>query len=139
MTDKLYIGTAEDCDTVRVAVDYVMNFPLPPRNPSGELLISQETYLSLHAAWWLMTLAQRDEIAANPVAPWVNWTLQFSALETESSPGTRKGCWIPGDIPDLIQAASAAGRTLSIAQTLALNAAFLVGISNYPANWTEPP
>jgi hypothetical protein len=137
MTEKLYVGNPVDCNTVRSALDFAMDFPAPG-TVNGVPIVNEETRLQMVAAWWAMTPAARDAIIASPVAPWVGWTLQWSELIQEANPGTRHACWIPSDMAAVIQAASAAGRTLTIAQTLALNAAALVGLVSHPANWNFP-
>lgn len=138
MADRLYIGTPTDCNAVRSALDFAMNMPVPG-TVNGVPIVDEETRQAMFASWWAMPQASRDAIIANPVAPWVGWSLQWSNLEVEPSPGTRHACWVPDNMPSVIQASSNAGRTLSIAQLTALNAAALSSLVAYPANWTPSP
>lgn len=137
MTEKLYVGTALDCNAVRSALDFAMNYP-QPGTVNGVPIVNEETRLQMFAAWWAMTPAARDAIIAQPVAPWLGWTLQYSELIQEAAPGTRHACWIPEDMQAVINSTSAAGRTLDIQQTLTLTAAASVGLVSHPANWNFP-
>jgi hypothetical protein len=137
MTDKLYVGTPLDCNAVRAALDFAMGLPTPG-TVNGVPIVDEPTRLQMVALWWAMTPEQRNSLIENPVAPWVGWTFQYTNLETETAPGTRHCCWIPGDMNTVIQASNAAGRTLSLAQLTTLNAASLAGIAAYPANWVFP-
>lgn len=138
MTEKLYIGSETDCNTVRTALDFVMDFPKPPE--SGPFAVDEPTRLARVAAWFAMTQEERDAIIADPNdTDYEGWTLQYSSLVEEYTPGTRRGSWLPANVASEIAAASAAGRTLSIAQTLALTAAQAVWLNGTPANWIEPP
>lgn len=137
MTEKLYVGTPLDCNAVRSALDFAMNMPVPG-TVNGVPIVNEQTRQTMFNQWWAMPQASRDSLIANPVAPWIGWSLQWSNLETETSPGTRHACWIPGDMTAVIQASSAAGRTLSITQLATLNAAALSGLAAHPANWVFP-
>lgn len=137
MTDKLYVGTPVDCNAVRSALDYAMNMPTPG-TINGVPIVDEETRQAMFDTWWAMPQASRDSLVANVVAPWVGWTLEWTGIEAETYPGTRHSCWIPGDMGAVIQAANAAGRTLSLAQLTVLNAASLAGLVAHPANWVFP-
>jgi hypothetical protein len=137
MTDKLYVGTPQDCNAVRIALDFATDMPVPG-TVNGIPTVDSETREAMRAQWWAMPQASRDSIIANPVAPWVGWTFQATSLEEEPSPGTRCACWIPADMEAVIQTASAAGRTLSLAQLAVLDAASLAAYATHPANWVFP-
>lgn len=137
MVDKLYVGTPEDCNAVRAALDFAMNMPIPGTQ-NGIPIVDEPTRQAMFAQWWAMPQESRDSILANVVAPWIGWSLQWSNLETEPAPGTRHACWIPDDMNAVIQASNAAGRTLSLAQLATLNAAALAGLPAHPANWVFP-
>lgn len=138
MADRLYVGTPVDCNAVRSALDFAMGMPVPG-TINGVPIVNEATRQAMFDSWWAMPQSSRDAIIANPVAPWIGWSLQWSNLESEPSPGTRHACWVPGDIQAVIQASSAAGRTLSINQLTALNAADMSSLVAYPANWTVAP
>lgn len=137
MTDKLYVGTPQDCNAVRSALDFAMNMPTPG-TVNGVPIVDDETRQAMFDQWWAYSQSARDGLIANPAAPWVGWTLQYTSLETETEPGTRHACWIPEDMQAVITASGAAGRTLSIEQLNTLNAAALAGLVAYPADWVFP-
>lgn len=137
MTDKLYVGTPLDCNAVRSALDYAMNMP-KPGTVNGVPIVDEQTRQEMFSQWWAMPQSSRDSLIANPVAPWIGWTLQVTSLEAEAAPGTRHACWIPGDMDAVIQASNAAGRTLSLEQLATLNSADLAGLVAHPANWVFP-
>ncbi len=137
MTEKLYVGTPLDCNAVRAALDFALDYP-KPGTINGVPIVTEETRAAMVAQWWAMSESARNSIIANPVAPWIGWTFQYTGLEVETAPGTRHGCWIPDNMATVITAAGAAGRTLSLAQTLTLNAAALAGLVAHPANWIFP-
>lgn len=137
MTDRLYVGNPVDCTTVRSALDYAMGLPAPGYT-NGVPNVNEETRLQMVAAWWAMSTAERDALCLHPVAPWLGWTLTWTMVEAETAPGTRHACWVPGDMAAVIQQASAAGRTLTLEQVTALNAAALVSTQDYPSDWVVP-
>jgi hypothetical protein len=137
MAERLYVGTPTDCNAVRSALDFAMNMP-EPGTVNGVPIVDEQTRQTMFAAWWAMPQASRDALCANPVAPWIGWTLQWTTLDAEPAPGTRHACWVPDNIPAVMQASSAAGRTLSIDQITALNAAALSSLAAHPANWVFP-
>lgn len=134
MTERLYVGSPTDCNAVRAALDLAMGMPIPGTQ-NGVPIVDEPTRIAMVAAWWAMTPAEQAAIITQPPTQWHGWTLQWSNLETEPSPGVRHACWVPSDMPAVIQAASAAGRTLSIEQVTALNAAALASLDSYPADW----
>jgi hypothetical protein len=80
MNQKLYVGTPTDCNAVRAALDFALNYPVPGTDVNGVPLVNEETKLLMVAQWWAMTPEERDAIIANPVAPWEGWSLQCAAL-----------------------------------------------------------
>lgn len=138
MTDKLFIGTEDDCNLVRAAQDFIMDLPQSPS--SGPLAVNATVKNARRAAWFAMTQSERDAIIDNPNGTdYEGWTLQYSGLYPEYSPGTRRGVFLPGDISAQISAASALGRTLTLAQATVLAVAQTVWLSDFPANWINPP
>lgn len=137
MTEKLYIGTLADVQTVRLAMDFLYNYPMPGVNQQTQQpIVDNATRDAMRAAWFSMSQAARDAIIANPGANgWSGWTLQWSELISEPSPGVRNACWTPAAMTQLIQEQAALGRTLTLAQALACSAAALLAISDFPANW----
>ena len=137
MTQKLYVGTPVDCNAVRSAMDFALGYPAPG-TINGVPIVNEQTRVAMVAQWWAMPQSSRDSLIQNTVAPWIGWTLQWCGLIAEEAPGTRHATWIPGDVPGVIQAASAAGRTLTLAQTTTLTAAAAVALVAHPANWVFP-
>lgn len=136
MTELYFVGTEQDCNVVRDAMNIVMGYPTPPVG-SG---LSAAQKAAAIAAWNLLLPEQRTDAAMAALLP--GWTVQHSQLYREWEPGTRCYCIVPSDLNTLLGIASAAGRTLTIEQTTALLAALAVSTISLPANWTyepEPP
>lgn len=140
MTEKLYVGTYADVQVVRLSMDFVMDFPMwPTEGPHG---LSEQVGRARQAAWFGMSEAQRDAVRENQATAangdYQAWALQASDLLTEASPGIRYACWMPSNLASLISIASAAGRTLTLAQALACTAAQAVWLDEFPGNWVQP-
>lgn len=146
MTEKLYIGTPIEIAAVEAIIEFAMDMPMPPRNPITNLpTISTEAIVAGKAAWAAMLPAQRQPIIdalaagnAQAAGSWAGWSVKWSDTIAEAAPGVRRGYWIPADMPALLQATSAAGRTLNVSQITTLNAAAAVGLDDFPANWIHP-
>ncbi len=134
MTERLYVGSTQDLNLVREALDFAMDMP-QPGSVNGVPIVDEQTKVALKLLWWSMSQMERDAQCFNPTAPWVGWTLQWTDVVNEVLPGTRKGCWIPGDTAAVISTAALAGRVLSLAQAAALNTAALVSLPEFPADW----
>lgn len=137
MTEKLYVGTIADCSAIRLALDFVMEYPRPGY-VNGSPVVNDTVRDALRAAWFAMTDQEREAIMANPAGtPYQQWSFQYTGIVVEGAPGVRRGCWLPPNLAEHIQLASAAGRTLNIAQTLLLTAAQAVWLNDFPANWIQ--
>ncbi len=137
MTEKLYVGTVGDCNAIRLALDFVMEYP-KPGTVNGVPIVNDTVRDALRAAWFAMTDQERETIIANPVGTsYQGWTLQYTGVIVEASPGVRRGCWLPSNLAEQITLASAAGRTLNVTQALLLTAAQAVAIADFPANWIQ--
>jgi len=133
MMDLLFVGSPEDVALVREAFDIAMALPMAPTN--GPWVVSPEVEAQTRAAWWQLTPEQRDSTQFDHL--FRGWTVRWSLLYNEPSPGTRTAAWVTDGIDTLIASAAAAGRTLSIAHINALLAAKASATTTFPENWVE--
>ena len=134
MTERFYIGSTEDLNLVRTALDFAMDMP-QPGTVNGVPIVDEPTKIEMQAIWRAKSQMERDSIIYNPSAPWVGWTLQWTDLFLEAQPGIRKGVFIPSDTAGVLSDAAQAGRVLSLAQASALSTAVLLSLDGFPSDW----
>jgi hypothetical protein len=135
MTEKFYVGTSTDCDTLRSAIDLIFDYPSPPA--TGPYSCTAQQRADKTAQWFALTKEQRDSKQFDPL--WIGWTLRFADLIQESPPGIRFAIWIPATLQTLMTTAVANGVVFTQAQTLAMLAANVAALAAQPANWVDPP
>ena len=140
MTEKLYVGLPADVTMVRETLNYAMGIPFPGVNAqTGQPIVDEPTRIAMVAEWENLSPPEKAAFIANPGGTqWAGWSLQWSDLVQEASPGNRRACWIPSDMPTVVQQAGASGRPLSLPQSAALGLAALEAIDDFPGNWIHP-
>lgn len=131
MTERFYVGTIADCETLRTALDLIYNFPAPPA--TGPYSCTPEQRATKTAQWFALSKAQRDSKQFDEL--WYGWSLRYADLLQEVSPGTRCGIWIPTGLSALMTDAVNRGVVFPLDQTLALLAADAAALASTPADW----
>lgn len=135
MSDLIYCGAPADVLLVREAFDLAMQMPVAPT--SGLHMVSAEVEAQMRATWWQLTTEQRDSGTFDHL--WPGWSLRWSNVFAEPSPGTRRYAWVTDEIDELIADALAAGLPLTLQHVTALLAAKASASATLPANWVEEP
>lgn len=128
---KFFSTNQTDCLDVRDAFAYAKGFPFKPSN------LPEEQAAPLRSQWLAATRAQRDAWVAQGL--YDGWTLYQSDVFPEDPPGTRFYTEVDDAELALADAAALFGRVLSTAQILALQAAVLTAIDDFPPDWVFPP
>lgn len=141
MSEAFFVSASEaEVRAVKEAVDFCMGMPQPGINPQTQQpIVTEQQRVAMTATWFALEPEQR----ANPVfwAPWAGWSLEYSNVLPEYTPGTRFSTVVPSDVEEMIaEAESLYQRTPSFEQLGALlAAATMLAPSLESVSWISEP